>query len=226
MPHDIAKPAGGRKLLTILDVLRSDVDTAFSDLSQDTKSSAARRYALGTAIHYLDAARAGVERIESYPEARLAVEQIMPLRVGPSGVTESVPVHRRVSLAKAQPLREAVEFDEFLDGVLAAEPFRWDAAIWNAFQRAARALYLDPADFLPSREIADAMSSVCTARARLMNPRLASDLAITNRELAGAASAVGWVHAKAHRVLLLATTHPASGSRRSLADYWLAPLRR
>jgi hypothetical protein len=102
----------------------------------------------------------------------LAVEQVMPLRAEPSGITESAPVRRRVSQAKNQSPQEAVEFDEFLYGVLAAEPFRWDSAIWNAFQRAARALYLDPADFSPSREIADAMSAVCTARARLVNPRL------------------------------------------------------
>lgn len=70
------------------------------------------------------------------------------------------------------------------------------------------------------------MSSVCTARARLMNARLASELEVKNCEIAGAAVAVGWAHAKAHRVLLLATTHPAPGSRRSAMDYWLTPLRR
>ncbi|CAE6803946.1 hypothetical protein LMG22931_05543 [Paraburkholderia nemoris] len=226
MSNDRAKPAVGRRLLAILDVLRSDVDGAFCDLSCDTRSGAARRHALGAAIDYLDAARAGVERVESYPEARLAVEQTMPMRVEPSSTGQGVRRRRGLSWAKNWPISEAVEFDEFLHDVLAAEPFRWDFAIWNAFQRAARALYLDPADFSPSREIADAMSAVCTARARLMNPRLASDLEVKARELAGAVDAVGWAHAKAHRVLLLATTHPASRSRRSGPDYWLAPLRR
>lgn len=48
----------------------------------------------------------------------------MPLRAEPSGITESAPVRRHVSQSKNQSPQEAVEFDEFLYGVLAAEPFR------------------------------------------------------------------------------------------------------
>jgi hypothetical protein len=153
MSQVIAKPASARRRLTILDVLRADVDAALYNLSRDDRSGANRRCALGAAIRYLDAALAAVEQLEPYPEARLAVEQTMPLRTPSTLSKRSVSVRPSQKLAGYECLQEAGEFDEFIRGVLAAEPFRWDCAIWNAFQRAARALHLDPAEFSPTREL-------------------------------------------------------------------------
>lgn len=184
----------GQHIRAILDELRSDVDTAFSNLDNSPTSQSGRRDVLNAVINYLDTARTLLFRLAQIRERK-----------------QPFNIHKRsILIAFESNSDNATQLEERL------RPPSWEQSISGMFVPATIFSRVETQEFSPSRKVSNDLATLASARARLLAPRTPSSLQITKQELLSASRTITWVHAKAHELLMVASESPAQELERRL----------
>jgi hypothetical protein len=187
-------PVPSHHVRAILDELRSDVDTAFSDLESNPSSQSGRRRVINAAVAYLETART-----------------LLDLVAQSRCMKQPINFYEREAFAIPK-----LERDEVAEPGGPAAPSSWERSLSRTLLSAARISRLDPQGFSPGHNISDALVNLASTRARLLEPSTLSSLDITKHELQNASTIVTWVHVKAHQLLTVASESPAQELKRRL----------
>lgn len=178
----------------IIDELRSDVDTAFSDLQSNPSSQSGRRHVINAVITYLDTARTLLDNLTHFRSMR------QPINIYEKAIFAIPDLDSDKVAEPGEPVATSL----------------WEQGISRMLLSLAAVSRLDTQDFSPGRKISDDLVNLAAVRARLLAPRTPSSLEITKRELQSASTIITWAHAKAHKLLTVASESPAQELKRRL----------